>query len=196
MGTGLEERGVRVGLVAVDHHDVGVRGLGAEGVQQALTLEFADLLVVEGDVGGDRAGGEAVVGDDLDALPGRLLDPRLGGLGVEGVEHDHLHALGDQGVELLLLLGRAALGVAVADLAVRAEGGDLGLDERAVEGLVAGGGCVLRQQQADGLGVPGAGAVLLVRAGLAAGGQREGHRDRGGADEDATHRCVHGGMPP
>ena len=93
-----------------------------------------------------------------------------------------LGALGDGRVDLLGLLGLVLVGVVVDDLAVVAELGDLVLEERLVEGLVAG-GLGLREQQGDDLAV--AAAVGGVAAGLvvvgAAGGQGRGAEEQGSA---------------
>lgn len=187
----LEEGSVRVERRAVDHDDIAVLGLVAQRLDQGLALQTADLLVVVRDVRGDRALGEPVVRDDLDALLVGLLDPGLRGLVVDRVQHDDLDTLRDQGVELLLLGLRVPACVVVLDFAVGAEGLDLRLDERAVEGLVTR-GLVLRQQQTDGLAVTTAAAVLVV-ARLATSGEGDGHRNCGRAYDDASRHCVHCG---
>ena len=91
----------------------------------------------------------------------RGLDHAAGARTVDRVEHDDAGALGDGGVDLLGLLGLVLVGVVVDDLAVGAELGDLGLEERLVEGLVAG-GLGLGEQQGDDL------AVAAAVAGVAA----------------------------
>ena len=60
------------------------------------------------------------------------VDDRRGGRAVDRVEHQHLGALGQRGLGLLLLLGGVLVGVRVEDLAVRAELLDLGLEQRPV----------------------------------------------------------------
>ena len=49
------------------------------------------------------------------------------------IEHQHVGALGERRLDLLLLLGRVLVGVAVEELAVGAERLDLGLEQRPVE---------------------------------------------------------------
>lgn len=189
VGALLEERHVRVGRRTVDHDDIAVLGLVAERLDQRLALQAADLLVVVGHVGGELALGQPVIGDDLDALLGGLVHPGLGRLEVDRVQNDHLHALGDQRVELLLLGLGLLRRVVVLDLAVAAQLMDLRLHQRTVEGLVTR-GLVLRQEQADGLVVA---TALGVVAGLATRGHGECHRDGGSAYDDATRPNVHGG---
>ena len=108
--------------------------------------------------------------------------------GVDRVEHEHLRAVGQRGLGLLLLLGRVLVGVAVDDLAVGAQLLDLGLEERPVLGLVAG-GLGLRQEQGDlpasrgggTRGVAARGAVVVAAA-------------RAGAERDRAH--VRAGRSP
>lgn len=187
VGALLEHGGVGVRLLAVDHHDAGVGGLVAQRLDDALALELADLLVVERDVGGDVALGEAVVRDDLHALLLGAVDPGLGGAGVDGVQDDHLDAGRDQVVELLLLRRDVLGGVLVVDLAVVAEFLDLRLDQRVVEGLVAG-GAALGQEQADGLVV---GLVLLAASCLTARGEGHRHGESGGGGRGPAQLGVH-----
>ena len=108
----LEPAGVRVGERAVHHDDLAGRGLRAEGLDERAALHLADEFVVEGDVGVDRALGEAVVGDDRDARVLGLLRRRRDGLGVHRVHQDHVHLVVDHLLELLALLVRVASALA------------------------------------------------------------------------------------
>jgi hypothetical protein len=103
---------------------------------------------------------------------------------VDRVEHQHLRAVGQRGLGLLLLLRRVLIGVRVDDLAVRAQLRDLLLEEGAVRRLVAG-GLALGEQQRDRSaargGPPGVRAVLVV---VAAGRQAEGEDARGEGGDD------------
>ena len=58
----------------------------------------------------------------------RARHDRSRGSGVDRVEHEHLRALGERGLGLLLLLGRVLIGVRVDDLAVRAQLLELALE--------------------------------------------------------------------
>ena len=102
-----------------------IAALGAvvvELLDEALALELADLLVVERDVVVDvGVRDQAVVADHRNLRLLRAGHDRAGRRGVHRVEHEHLRALGDGGLSLLLLLGRVLVGVRVDDLAVRAE---------------------------------------------------------------------------
>ena len=113
---------------------------------------LADALVVEGDVVvGRLVGDRPVIGDDLDALALRQLDQRGGGGGIDRVEHDHLGALRDHRVELLLLQRHVGVGVLVDHRAFRAELLHLGLEAREVVLLVAGRGLVGHQERHRGV---------------------------------------------
>ena len=96
-------------------------------------------------------------------LGGGLGDDGAGGLAVDRVEHQHLGAVGEGGLGLAQLLGRVLVGVGVEHLAVGAELLDLGLEQRAVLGLVAG-GLGLGQQERD--------LAALAAAAAAADGRR------------------------
>ena len=87
-----------------------------------------------------------------------------------------------RGVDLLGLLGLVLVGVVVDDLAVVAQLRDLGLEQRLVEGLVAG-GLGLGQQQGDGLAAAAAVAAVVAALGVvgAAGGEDAGAEDERGA---------------
>src|SRR4051812_42068356 len=189
----LELRGVRVGVVTVDHDDVRLgRRLGAEGVEQGLTLELADLDVVEGDVRGDRTLGQTVVRDDLDALAHRGGDGGLDGGRVLRRDHDDLDALGHHAAHLLGLLGRVGRGVGVGDGAVAAQLLDLVLEVRLVELLVPRRD-VVGQEQTDRLAARARAAAVaaVVVTGLATSGGRDGERrDRDGYGH-TTHERVH-----
>ena len=130
----------RVGRRAVDlqHARAFGNALGLEMVHERLRNGPADPLIIEGDiVVGRHVGDRTVIGDDLDALAMRLLDQRGGGARVDGVEHDHLGALGDHRVELLLLKRGIGVGVLVDHRAGRAELLHLGLEAGVVVLLVA-----------------------------------------------------------
>ena len=114
---------------------------------QALGDRLADALVVERDVVvGRHVRDRAVVGDDLDVLALGELHQRGGGARVDRVEDDHLGALGDHRVELLLLQRDVGVGVLVDHLAVGAELRHLGLEAGEVVLLVAGRALVGHQE--------------------------------------------------
>ena len=144
-------------------------------VDERLPLQLSDLLVVERHVVVDRgARDEPVVGDHRHLGCLGVVGDRRGGLAVDRVEHEHVGALGEGRLSLLLLLGRVLVGVGVDDLA----GGALGLDrrgeQRAVLALVAS-GLGLRQQQGDLLAggpAPAGGPPRGGRAAPAAGCDR------------------------
>lgn len=191
MSTLLEQAGVRVLLVTVDHDEVGAYRLGAEGVEDGLALELADLLVVVADVGVGTDDG-AVVRDDLDALLVCVGNPRGGLLGVDRGDRDDLDAVGYLLLELLLLLADITGRVVVDNLAVRAVLLDRFDEQRLVQRLVAS-GLVLREQQTD-LGLAArVRRALLVVARLATGCEGDGHRNCGRAYDDASRHCVHCG---
>lgn len=193
--TGLEELGVRVGDRAVHHDDLAVLGLLAERLHERLALDLADLFVVEGGVGVDRALGQAVVGHDRDLGVLGPLDRSRDGLGVDRVHDEDVHLVGDHRVDLGVLRGRVLLGVGVDHLALAAgEVGDLLLDQRLVELLVPR-GLVLRKKEADldrvtlgGTGLLGAAAGLLRTA---TSGERYGHGTSGDGYGGSTHTRVH-----
>ena len=111
----VEEGGVVVVGGAAEELDV-ERPLAlrqAQLVDQALALHHADLEVVEGDVVVDvlRALDEPVVGDDLDAAIGGLLQHRRQRRTVDRCDHQHLHLAGDQVLDLRELVGDVVLGV-------------------------------------------------------------------------------------
>jgi hypothetical protein len=86
---------------------------GLEVVDDGIGLQHADLEVVERGVVVDvlRALDEAVVGDDLDALVGRLLQ-HVGQRGaVDRRDHQHLVALGDHVLDLRELVRDVVVGV-------------------------------------------------------------------------------------
>src|SRR6476659_6839952 len=156
----LELPGVVVRRRAVDHDDA-AGGLACllHEVDEGLALELSDLLVVEGDVVVDRgARDEAVVGEDRDLGALGAVGDRGRGLAVDRVEDEDVGALRQRGLSLLLLLGGVLVGVGVDDGAVGALGLDGGLEQRAVELLVAS-RLGLRQEQRDLLGATGAGAT-------------------------------------
>ena len=107
-----ETRNKRIAVIAGD-------GIGREVIPAAIeileaaatrfgmALEFTDFLVVERDVDiGLAVVDEPVVRDDLDALLVRLVDDLRSRVRVDRVEYEHLGAVGDRGVCLLLLRGR------------------------------------------------------------------------------------------
>ena len=122
--------------------------LVAEAVDEALALELADLLVVERDVVvGVAVERQAVVVDDLDALALGVGRDRRAGAGVEVDQQQHLRAVGDRLLGLLLLRGLVALGV--LDLDVDAGVVERLLQERPVDRLPADGRLRVRQQDRD-----------------------------------------------
>ncbi len=183
MRTGLEELGVRVGDRAVHHDDVAVLGLVAQRIEQCLALDLADVFVVEGRVGVDRAFRQAVVGDDRNAGVLGLLDRAGDGLGVHRVDDEDVHLVGNHRFDLRVLGGRVLLGVGINHFALASrEFGDFLLDERLVELLVAR-RLILGKQQADldrvtRGGGPGSRVGVLIRT--AACSERDG--DRGSSD--------------
>src|SRR5206468_12283328 len=97
-------------------------------VDQRPGLQPADLHVVEGDVVADvGVEDQPVVGDHGDVAGLRLGDDGGRRGGVDRVEHQHLGAVGQGGVGLVLLGGGVLVGVGVQQLAVAAQGLDLGL---------------------------------------------------------------------
>ena len=86
---------------------------------QRFGLQFADLFVVEGDVGVDFAVfDQAVVADHRDVLGVRLFGDRRRRFRVHRVEDQHFGALGQRRFRLALLFFGVAAGVAVDDFAV------------------------------------------------------------------------------
>src|SRR4051812_31304390 len=186
----------RIGRGAVDDDDGLAGALVADRVHERLRLQLADLHVVERHVVADRcAGDEPVVGHDRHAGLLGAVDDADGRLGVDGVEHEHLGAVGDRRLGLLLLAGRILVGVGVVDLAVRAEGLDLGGEQRAVVLLVAR-GLGLREQEGDlaalaaaaaargrrgARAVAAAAVVVVAAAGREPGGYGERGRNGGGS---------------
>ncbi len=125
----MEQLRVAVGRVSTHvDDDRGRSGLacGLEAIDDRLTFELTDLLVVERDVvvgqhrrGASRAGGDrAVVRDDRDALLLGLLGHGDSGTVVVDEDHDTA-ALG----ELLVRDRRVLVGVALSVLDVGAEAG-------------------------------------------------------------------------
>src|SRR5581483_135007 len=121
----FEEGGIVVGGRAIDHDD-GRIGLAAEGLQEGLALQFADLFIVKGDVIVDSVGAfdEAVIGDDGDVFGFRQIGDGSGGVRVHWVEDEHLGAVGESGFGLLLLCGGVLIGVGIDEVVgdVKAEG--------------------------------------------------------------------------
>ncbi|MEY9487315.1 hypothetical protein RKD26_003109 [Streptomyces calvus] len=191
----LELLGVRIGRRAVHHHDlVGDAEVVPEGLQQRAALHLADQLVVEGDVGVDRALGQPVVGDDRDARVLGLLHAGRDGVGVDRVQHDDVDLLVDHRLELARLLAGVRVGVGVLDPAlVVGERLHLRLEDGVVELLVAG-VCLLRQQQPDG-DVVALGRARVVaaprRVEHAAAGEHDGHGGGGHGYGDTAHARAH-----
>src|SRR5215213_1446055 len=145
----LEQLRVVVGGGAVDHDDGALGAILLELADQGVTLELADLLVVERDVVVDvGVRDQPVVADDRDLRLLRPVHDRAGGRCVHRVEHEHLRALRDRRLGLLLLLRRILVRVRVEDLAVRAEFLCLLLEVGPVLRLVAG-GLRLGEEQRD-----------------------------------------------
>ncbi len=181
----LVRRRVGVGRRAVDHHDSVASAAVRQRSQQRLALLLADSERVDRDVGVDvGAVDQARVGDDRHALRSGVVGDRGGGSHVDRVDHEHLRAVGDRLLGLLLLLGGVLLGVGVDHLAVGTELSDLVDEARPILVLVAR-GLRLRQQQCDLRRVAaattaraGAGAATTVVVAAAAGGGAE--RERAG----------------
>src|SRR5262249_19545101 len=131
------------------------------------------------------------------------------GVPVHRIEHHDLDALCDRGLALLLLVGGHLVGVRVDDLDLRAELLELGLEERPIGRLVAG-GLRLREEERDlapavvaaagargpgaaaggrgaGAGAAAAGALVLLVL-LAAGRARGDERDHDAGLDDRTDR--------
>jgi hypothetical protein len=181
--TGGEEGGVVVGGRTVEEHHV--RRLACQAVDQTLTLELADGVVVERDVDvGRSAEGESVVVDGLDALAGRLLLDRGAAVGVEVHDGQHGDTVGDHAVGDRRHAVRRPLGVLNG---VRHACGLEGLLECGpVLGLPADRRLGVGQDHADlafSLGVTAAGVSFVsAAAATAAAGQGQP-----GADEHGTH---------
>ena len=166
----------RVGRRAVEHHDR-LAARVAELVEQRLRLDLAHAHVVEGHVVVDRrARDQAVIRDHRDVRLLGAVDRRGRRLGVHGVEHEHLRAVGDRRLGLLLLTRGVLIGVLVDDLAARAQRLDLGLEARLVLLLVAR-GLGLRQQQGDRAALVAAGG-LGTAAAAASSSRRRRRRKR------------------
>jgi hypothetical protein len=124
-------------------------------------------------------------------------DDRPGGRAVDRVEHEDVGAVGQGCLGLRLLLGRILVGVAVEDLAVGAQVLDLGLEQRAVLRLVAG-GLGLGQQEGD-LEVASASAraaataVVVVAARSRADDEHQAQRRRDHAPDASGSE--HGAVP-
>ena len=121
-----------------------------------------------------------------------LASPTIDAVAVERVEDEHLHALGEHRLRLLLLLAGVAVGVRVEDLAAGAELLDLRLEEGLVRRLVARGDRV-REEEAD-LGV---GSILRASTRTVSGAVRtrcEGdgcEQDRGRRDDRSLGGDLH-----
>ena len=99
---------------------------------------LADAFIVERYVVvGRRRGHRPVIGDHLDTLALRHMDQRCGGRRIHRVKDNHLGALRDHRVELLLLRRDVGIGVLVEHLAVGAELGHFGLEAGEVMLFVA-----------------------------------------------------------
>src|SRR3984957_10996101 len=159
----FDEAGRRVGGRAVDLENAARGRIGLRRLQmrdERIGDRLADALGVGGGVKvGLPLGDRTVVGDDLHALVVRESDQRRGGGGIDRVEHDDLRALGDDRVELLLLLGGVRVGVLIEHRAVGAELLHLGNE---------------------------AGSIVLFVAGRALVGHQEGYRRAGGGGGDRT----------
>ena len=118
----LEELGVVVGRVAVDHDDLGV-GLAIERGQERGPLQSADGRVVERQVVVEvgRAEDQPVIRDDRDVLGLGLGHDRRGSRAVDGVEHEHAGPVGQGSLSLRLLRRRVLVGVAVDQVRVGVE---------------------------------------------------------------------------
>src|SRR4029078_13604488 len=165
-------------------------------VDQRLRLDLALAHVVERHVRVEVCvRDETVVGDHRHVLLIGLLNDRRGRLDVDGVQREHVGAIGERGFGLRLLLLRILRGIRVDHLAARAVALDLGLERGPVVGLVAR-GLGLGQEQGDrlalGLPPPGAARLLVVAAACGQPDDREErHRCRDEARESSLHR-----LPP
>ena len=169
----LEQRRVVVRRRAVEHGHLGAL-LVAEAVDESLTLELADLLVVERHVVVRVAlEREAVVVDDLDALRLGVGRDRRAGAGVEVHEQEHLRAVRDRLLGLLLLGGLVALGV--RDGVLHAGRVERLLEERPVDRLPPDRGLGVRQQHGDAAGLLAAAAATAGAALLVAPACGHGH---------------------
>jgi hypothetical protein len=124
----------------------------------------------------------------------RGVDQRGGSGAVNRIEDQDLDALGDHGVGLLLLLVRVAVRVLVKHLATAAEFFDLGLEQRAVLLLIAGGGPVRHQEGDFALGLAAIPASAAFAATTATAGSHAGCQKQGGGEAQDSpcvllHRC-------
>src|SRR5215213_10718554 len=157
----LEQRGVVVRRRPVELGDAGI-GLALEALHEALALQLAHGHVVERDVVVARAlERQAVVVDDLDAARLRVRLDGGAGAGVEVRQQQHLRAVGDGLLGLLLLRGLVAL--RVLDLDGHAEIVEGLLQERSVGLLPAVRGLRVRQQDRDLLRLATTAAATAAR---------------------------------
>ncbi|GCD97655.1 hypothetical protein EHYA_05351 [Embleya hyalina] len=185
--TPLQRCGVRVGGVAVHHHDPRFVRPVPHRREQCLGLEPADLLRVVAGVRRDGTFREAVVRDHGDARVMRPCDRGAQRLVVDRVEDHRSYPVGDHGIHLLLLGGHIPRGVGVFDHTVGAQLPHLRLDQ----GLVGGGparGVGVGKQQADGEAL----RVRLTATGCRGGLQRAA-RDHTG--DEGRHRGSQDGTP-
>ena len=171
---GADQVGVVVGGASAEEDEV-ARVLDGD---DALGLVAADVGVVEGYVGGDVGGlDQAVVGDDLDALLGDLVDRGGEGVAVFGDGDDDLGALGDHVLDLVVL----ELGVVVGFL-----------DENVVAGVLEDlGHIVALARPALGREI-GEGKADLGLGGRAAGNDQA----RDGHDHYGEEQCLFQTGPP
>src|SRR5436305_847502 len=177
----LEEGGIRVGRVAVDHDD---RPFGFavffQFFRQGFGLQFADPFIVEGNVGGDfGVFDQTVVADHRNALGVGFFGDRRRRFGVHRVEDQHFGAFSQRRFALGLLLFGITTGVEVDDFAFGALFRNRFFDARFVVGFVAG-RFVFRQQEGDRSATASATATSgrAVAAATAADGDQ---RDNGKA---------------
>lgn len=143
----FERGGVRVGGRAIDHHD-SRRMMRRQRDTKYVALHSTDGLGVEGDESIDCVGiaNEAVVRDDHRSRSVGALSQCACRNRVDGIDHQHLRAVGQSRLCLLLLTRGVLPSVRVQQLALRAELLELLLEQRAIGCLVAR-GLRFRQQQ-------------------------------------------------
>ena len=150
----------------------------AEALQDRLSLQNADLEVVEGGVVVDIAAvaDQAVIGDDLDALVGSLLKHRGQRGAVDRGDHQHLGVLGDHILDLRELVRDVVFGI------LQVDGVALFFERRLQAVAVA-------DPAQGGLGWHGDADQALVL-----GESRDGHRaqaDGGGEGKNSSSGKVH-----
>ncbi len=152
MNTILDETGSGIGWRTVDLQNAALVArytLVLQVLDQRFRNRLADGFIVERHVKiGGRIRDRTVIGDDLDTLGLGQLDQRGCRRRVNRIKHDHLRALRNDRVELLLLLARIAIGIEIKHLAAFADLLHLGGKARIITLLITC-GSLIRHQEAD-----------------------------------------------